>query len=369
MRLFPGLAVLAFAASAHAQEVAPATIAPDFTALPLHVGGRAVQTPDGEQVQWPGVYFDGSFTGTDVYLKLNAPADAFRVTVDNKPAATLSKPAPGAFHISGQAPGDPRIRVEKISEGGPLVFGGLYIPPGETARKSYAHSRQIEFVGDSLTLGYGNTSTSTNCTPDQAWAATDTSQAFPPVFARGEKADYQIIAASGRGLVRNFDGVLPGITVTAMYPNTLMDGIPYTDKAWRPQLVVIALGTNDFATPVHAGEKWSDDSALKADYEATYTAFIQQLRVKYPQAFFLLLSYDTGTVQAEVAKVVDRLKAAGETRVDALPLSGFAFTGCAGHLTTADDKKVASALSDWVGSHSVVFPAKADDWRLPDVLV
>lgn len=346
----------------------PAAVSSHFRGLAMTVGGRTKVTPspagapyaDNYAFQWPGVYFEAAFKGAEVYFNISNSQDRLKVTVDGKAVGVLKKPKPGQYHIGDLGDGPHRIRIERLSEntGAPSVFTGFAVPPTETPTAPPARTRQIEFIGDSLTLGFGDTSDKIDCTQDDIWATTDTSQAFGPLTAKALKADYQINAMSGRGLVRNFDGVLPGATVPAMYPFTLFDqSVPAATTDWQPQVVVIGLGTNDFATPVHAGEAWADDGALKTAYETAYVAFVKSLRVKYPQAFFVLVSYDGATVQAEVARVVSALNTAGETRVAPLAMSGFAATGCAGHLTTDDHKKAAKALQDLLVAHPEIWPA------------
>src|SRR6185312_14756892 len=108
---------------------------------------------------------------------------------------------------------------------------------------------QIEFIGDSHTVGYGNTSRTRECTQDDVWKTTDNSQSFGPLIAGHYAADYQINAISGRGIVRNYNGT-PGDTLPVAYPYVLFDKKEeYSDPHWKPQIIVISLGTNDFSTP------------------------------------------------------------------------------------------------------------------------
>ncbi len=360
------MATPALAADPQIEAVSPPpAISSHFRPLTMTVGGRTKVTPANAPYtntyafQWPGVYFEAAFKGPEVYFNIVNSQDRLKVTVDGKAVGVLKKPRPGQYHIGSLSDGPHRIRVEWLSEniGVPSIFAGFAVPPTETPTTPPARTRQIEFIGDSLTLGFGNTSGKVDCTTDEIWAATDTSQAFGPLTAKALKADYQVNALSGRGLVRNFDGVLPGATVPSMYPFILLDhSVTATTTNWQPQLAVIGLGTNDFATPVHAGEAWPDDKALKAAYETAYVAFVKGLRAQYPQAFFVLVSYDGATVQSEVARVVAALNADGETRVAPLAMSGFAATACADHLTTDDHKKAAQALQDLLAAHPDIWP-------------
>lgn len=208
--------------------------------------------------------------------------------------------------------------------------------------------RQIEFIGDSYTVGYGNTSPTRSCTPEQVWLTTDNSKAFGPLTANAYGADYQVNAISGRGVVRNYNGGTKD-TLVQMYPFVLFDKKErYSDPSWRPQVVVVGLGTNDFSTELHPGEQWSSREQLHAEYEATYVRFLQQLRQQQPQAYLLLWATDGehGELQAEEARVVEQLRASGDRRIGLVMTSGLQMSGCDGHPSAADDKEISARLRE-----------------------
>jgi lysophospholipase L1-like esterase len=254
--------------------------------------------------------------------------------------------------------------VEKTTEsqGGTATFLGFArpsLPPAPIAVPE-APARQIEFIGDSYTVGYGNTSPKHECTEQEIWATTDTSQAFGPLTAKHYDADYQINAISGRGIVRNYNG-FAAPTLPEQYPYVLFDQKTlYTDPDWHPQIIVIGLGTNDFTTPLHDGEKWKTRDELHADYEATYVKFVQDLRAKNPGAFFILMATDqvNGEIQSEVQKVMARLNARGESRIAFLPMNGLGFGGCNYHPTTADDQKVTDSLTGFIDAQPELWQGK-----------
>ncbi|MEJ8630146.1 hypothetical protein P0F65_10470 [Sphingomonas sp. I4] len=90
---------------------------------------------------------------------------------------------------------------------------------------------------------------------------------------------------SPAGVVRNYGG-FAAPTLPEAYPFALFDGrTPAATPGWHPQVVVVALGTNDFSTPLKPGERWADRDALHDDYEHHYVAFVGRLRKAYPKAF------------------------------------------------------------------------------------
>ncbi len=352
--------------SASAAVAQPATIAPVTTkpgaALPIHIGGRVERTADGYTRQWPGTYFEAAFSGPTVLLKIGAGEVILRVSVDGATVAKLVKPKPGTYRIAGLSRGRHTVRVDVASESqaAPTVFGGLYAAVGTRALPAPARQRQIEFIGDSHTVGYGNISTKRDCTQDEVWATTDTSLAMPALTARRYGADYQVNAISGRGIVRNYDGA-PGDTVPAAYPFTLFKSAKrYVDPSWHPSLFVIALGTNDFTTPLKPTEPWKTRDALHADYENRYVAFVKQLRARDPDAHVVLWATDMadGEIASEVGKVAARLKAEGERNVTFVPVTGLAFTGCHAHPSTADDARITTALAGYIDAHPALWSQK-----------
>jgi len=331
------------------------TSAPDLqtekmSTLPTAVHGRAVRRPGAIVRQWPGSYFQTGFVGPSAVFKLGQGDVILNVFVDGKLVQTLVKPAAGAYQVNGLVQGRHKLRIEVANEsqGGPTTFGGFYRGPAVTGLSTASLARQIEFIGDSYTVGYGNTSPKRDCTEDEVWRTTDTSQSFGPALANRYRADYQINAISGRGIVRNYGG-FEADTLPEAYPFALFDhGATYRDPAWRPELIVISLGTNDFSTPLKLDEQWRSRGELQADYESTYVRFVQQLRAQNPRASFILWATDTaeGEVADETEQVVEKLRAMGETRVSFLLVPKLAFSGCNYHPSLADDRIIADRLAE-----------------------
>lgn len=370
-RIFPALALIASlllstarAAEAPVLSLEKLAAAPAFAAAPLHIGGRVVAIDAAAvgpayRFQWPGEYFETAFSGSLVCIRIGEGDAIYHVRVDGGSAATLVKPAPGVYAVRGVAPGTHTLRVEVASESqaAPAVFGGILAPADAAAHAPAARARRIEFIGDSHTVGYGNTSPKRECTPAQVWLTTDTSQAFGPLVAAHFDADYEVNAISGRGIVRNYNGS-PGATLPAAYPFALFDGrTPVADAGWQPQVVVVGLGTNDFSTALNPGEKWKTRDELHADYEATYVAFLQLLRARHPDAFFILAATDMaeGEIAAEARKVAERMHSAGDARVTFVAYPPLELTACDWHPSLADHRKMAQTLIDYLEVHPDVW--------------
>lgn len=350
---------LSFTACAH---TSPETTKP----VALHTGGRVSPVTDANgpnyRQQWPGIYYEGQIKGRFALIGQD-PSHVWHFYVDGKLAGSTSTDADSPIWVDTGSEGPHIIRLEKFNESqneassfilGPILAAATPLPAPPP------RARQIEFIGDSFTVGYGNTSTTQTCTESEVWATTDTSQAFGPMTAKAFNADYQINAFSGRGIVRNYDSFV-GPTLPELYPYALFDGqTVYNNPDWQPQIIVIGLGTNDFSTPVKPDDKWADTAALHTDYRRGYVAFVKELRTRNPNAHFILMSSDRfdGTLRDNVRQVADTLRAEGETRVDTLFFEGLDYGGCHFHPSLADHLKINALLKNHLTAHPELWQNK-----------
>jgi lysophospholipase L1-like esterase len=371
----PGLLAL-FAASALAQipQLQKVPAPTSLTPLAMSIGGRAMAMPAGSRSgfgddvyvsQWPGSHFEAAFKGTEVYFGVGpeqgaADHEILHVVVDGHAPMILTNPETGVYLLSGLEDAAHAVGVFVATESGwgPTHFRGFAIAATAKALAPPKRARQIEFIGDSHTVGYGNTSPKRDCTNDEVWVTTDDTQAFGPLTANHYGAEYQVNAISGHGVVRNYDGG-PGDPVPVAYPYVLFDRKQlYSDPAWRPQVIVISLGTNDFTTPLHEGEKWKTRADLHADYEATYMRFIESLRAKDRDAFLILWATQiaNGEIEAEVKKVVEQAKAQGDKRIAFLPIDNLTFSACNGHPSLSDDRTIRGKLIELIDATPRIWP-------------
>lgn len=310
---------------------------PQTMPLPVHSPGRI--SAEG-RFGWPGGYFEARFKGTSVTVRLDADGEPIRLLVDGALRATLSDKGERDFTVSGLSQGEHRVRLEKVTEsqwGGPRFLG---FQTNGSAMKPVVRARQIEFIGDSHSVGYGNTSPTRDCDEAKVRATTDTQAAFGPLVAQRLGADYRVIAYSGYGVVRNYNGAKPGESLPYLYPRIVPGETavrPAADEpGWRPRAIVINLGTNDFSTPVKPGEAWKDEAALRADYRAKYVTFVRWLKREQPQARFVLMAADS--FAADVEAVAAR-EGAAVVRVPALEM-----TGCNWHPSLKDHRAMAALV-------------------------
>lgn len=222
--------------------------------LPMNIGGRVLAESMGAHglnYQWPAVYFESRFTGDHVTVRFDDFSNNFNLIVDGKLLMIALKPGKNDWNIDHLGAGPHSIRLEKRSETQYATgqFGGFYVPDTAAILPAPHHSRQIEFIGDSLTVGYGNTSAFSQCTPEEIFETTDSQQGFGPLTAKHFDADYQINAFSGLGMVRNYDGrEHPKYHMPMLYDRAIFDDpAPAKQPDWHSQVIVIGIGGNDFS--------------------------------------------------------------------------------------------------------------------------
>ena len=328
--------------------------------LPVHIGGRVRKEDVGYSYQWPGIYFETRFRGSFISMAFDDSVNNFNVILDGKPLMILRKPGATTITVNAHDGGSHTIRLEKRSET-QYATGHFYGFRGTPDSPAPKRPHQIEFIGDSLTVGYGNTSAFTQCTPDEIFETTDSQEGFAALTGKHFDADYQINAFSGLGMVRNYDGKEHArYHMPILYPRAIFDDpTPAAEPDWHPQVIVISIGGNDFSTPVRADESWKTADAMAADYQKTYAAFIKALRAANPTAQILMLyPADQGDYALSAQKVFDALKASGMEKLDHMSLPPMASTGCNGHPNIHDDAKDADALIAYFESHPQVWQGK-----------
>jgi lysophospholipase L1-like esterase len=324
--------------------------------------GRIREVTGGVQYTWPGTYFEGRFRGTSVGLVLNDSNNDYVVQVDGEDAATYVTPGQATQWVTGLADGEHTVRLAKRTESPWAVgeFDGLVAGDGGAIlAKPAARSRQMEFIGDSWTAGYGDMSTSRDCTSNGGVTRnTNADVSFGALTAKSLNADYQINAWSGLGMVRNYGGQNTDYNFRTYYDTDLQalynSAIWQVPSTWRPEVVVIGLGINDFSTALTAGEQWTTIDELAADYRTAYLAFIDKLRTRYGADTFIVLtypdlSYQTTAFADSIQQIVKTRNDAGDTKVSSLYYDnnalGMDLLGCDWHPSQHDHQILADTLT------------------------
>lgn len=324
--------------------------------LPIHYSGRVVVSEldnvPAYTYSWPGVYFEAAFIGTEVDLKLNDSNNILNIIVDGQKPIVLAKPGDITYSINNLTEGKHHIRLEKRTETqfGTGAFEGFFVPDHSQVITLEKPKRSMEFIGDSAVVGYGIRSPKRECSDDEIFSFTDTQITYAALTAKVFNADYQINALSGFGVVRNYNGAFPDNTLLSLYPYTLNDKGALYKSNWSPNIIVIGLGGNDFATPLNPDEKWKTREALQDDYVESYKSFILSLRKKHPETHFILLSYAVvgDELEAQIVRVIKELKQKGVRDISLVTTKSEELSACHWHPSETDHKNSAEILTNYI---------------------
>lgn len=250
------LASLAFGAG----ESKTATLG--FDSPSVRVVGRFAKADGARVLEWSGTGAQVAFTGTSCKVRLHTTGAVLRVTVDGSPRPDLRLLVPGDTVVElarDLRPGSHVIELGKRTEQSVgTVTLRSFVVDGEGAALPPRPDRRVEFVGNSITCGYGVLDSAKEHHFDPL--TQDVYSAWGFVAGGQLEADVRTTCVSGRGLVRNYDGSTAGILPAIFEKSGPSPSSPAWDFAgWTPQAVVVNLGTNDFsAYPVPDSAKWED---------------------------------------------------------------------------------------------------------------
>lgn len=344
-------------------SVSPTPQPPAPALANVHTVGRTETAGNYVSYTWPGIYFEGRFHGTGVGIVLNDTVNDYDVAIDGTTVAEITTPGQTTYWINNLSNADHTVRLVKRSESPWQAgqFGGFApAPGGSILSKPAARTRQIEFIGDSYTAGYGNMATQHDCssiggiTPNS-----NADDSFGALTAHSLNADYQINAMSGMGVVRNYNGSSPGTSFLTYYGRTLQavnNDVWYNPGTWHPQLVVVGLGINDFSTALNPGEQWSTTDQLVAAYKTAYQGFINTLRSQYGPNTIIVVSAtalsNTALFAQTAQQVVTDRNAMGDKKVyywyyDSPSLDHL---GCDWHPSLHDDQIISGLLNNFIAT-------------------
>lgn len=243
--------------------------------------GRTWVAHDGSVAfDWVGTYFETRFTGGHVSIKVSETGESYyNVFVDDRlhRVVKISGTDTLVNLVSGIDKSLHRLRVQKRTEGEfgrTTVHQFLLSDSGYLKEEPVKRSRHIEFIGNSLTCGYGVEGKDRN--EPFLLETENCNMAFAAMVARYFNADYTLIAHSGRGVVRNYgDSVrVSEVTMKDRMLNTFDEDftIKWNFTDYHPDLVVVNLGSNDFSTEPHP---------YKSEFVKGYTQLVMQLRKYY----------------------------------------------------------------------------------------
>lgn len=237
-----------------------------------------------------GVEFAFRGTAADITLTSNCKTSKARVAfyVNGEPVKdTMLNNTEETFRIfESTEPQNCIISVVKLSEAAYSNIGvkSINVISEYGIIPTPARKHKIEFIGDSITCGYGIDAADQY----EAFATTNENgeKTYAALIGKHFKADYNVISWSGIGVYSSYTEsskpnqsfLMPPIYGKTA-PNELSNDM-WDFTQWQPDLVVINLGTND--------NTWTRGIQERADlFGAAYYEFIEQVRDANPNAYII----------------------------------------------------------------------------------
>ena len=333
-----------------------------------YTGRISFANPERPAWNFPGVQIIASFEGTSLRMIAKPCSGYFMAQIDQAEpfkvafrgerdsVVTLATALPNGVHT---------VKLMYAIEGYEFYpeFWGFVLDKGKKLVETPAlPSRKIEFIGNSITCGYGNEGLKKEEGFD--YATENHYYSYASITARNLEAQHWVVARSGIGAYRNFAGPNTGNP-----ESNILAQYEYVGYAWKPELrqeatflkekwdfgryqpdvVCINLGTNDLSTPNY------DLQLLKQNYQK----LLKMVRQHNPKAKIVFL---TGTMlgpqesdiqQQMLNEVAAEAKEAGDQEVyrfDMTPISGDEWYGNDWHPNIYEDEKMAGELTAYLRS-------------------
>lgn len=310
--------------------------------------GRNYAEDGARYFSWSSSGFQFSFYGTGAVASLKAiqhtagSADEtayVKIYVDGvlSKDVALAEKATDVVLASGLTEGVHTVKVIKRTSGylSQMVLSKIQLADGAQIRETQKYyDRQMLFIGDNITTGYGSMVTNANVSagsvPAYSTATEDSTITYADLTAEYFGAETMTVAlsgGSGRGLVKN------GNKKTAHIAPKFFEYLDYRAKQdvaydhtqYDPDVVVINLGTFD-----------KNGGVTEAEFEFGCRNFIRQVRAAYADAKIVYAyGFCGNTYETVIRNVIAELNNAGDTDIyyAALTAVSSAEKGISGHPT------------------------------------
>jgi len=222
------------------------------------------------------------------------------------------------------------VQILKVSESANSLAAITSLSVNEKGKVSPSKERdfKIEFIGDSITCGYGvddpvkehHFKTSTE----------DSTKTYAFKTAQALNADWSFVSVSGWGIIsgytgngeKNPDSVIPRIyeKLGFSWGNTIFGlnpvNVNWNFAAYQPDFVVINLGTNDASYTNKKADRVQE-------YTDSYVEFLKKVRQKNPKAYIICcLGMMGDDLYTAMSPAVSKYSSeTGDSRISALRLN------------------------------------------------
>lgn len=211
--------------------------------------------------------------------------------------------------------------------------------------------KKIEFIGASVFCGQGIDYSETNCGTEKYWFDQHNAYwTFPVITSKVLDYDFQISAVSGIGIYRNWNTEADEFNaMPSVYEYLKLNKFApeLYDFGFKPDIIVIGLGNNDF----YEGDGKTPRTEFNQDlFIEGYIKFMQMLSERNPDASFVLVTPFLEDAKLTVAtECMNLIKAAFlEKKVDVFTFKPMELHGCYNHPDIKDSKIMAKQFVEFM---------------------
>lgn len=235
---------------------------------------------------YSGCMIRAGFTGTSVTVRMldDSLRNWFTVKIDDSIFILKAGKQNGIYPLATKLSNKKHtIEISRRTEwhGGNTSFIGFEIDDGEKIFALPLLKRTIEFIGNSLTCGYGNEGKSRE--EHFTYETENNYHTYGTITARKFAANYVSVCRSGIGMYQSYDGDHDFVQPKLYDEVALQSKYKWDYKANQPDVAVIELGSNDLAKPLDSTK-----------YVNAYIDFVNKIRAQYPVAKIVCVSGPLG---------------------------------------------------------------------------
>jgi lysophospholipase L1-like esterase len=277
--------------------------------------GRTAEMPDGAlRFAYPGVRLSLAFTGRTLSFEASSSGTLsnLEAVVDGGPPRLirLSRERGRYTLVDAEKAGRHTVELMQRSETwqGVVTLVG-FDTDGALEPAPPLPARKMLVLGDSVTCAAGVDRSADR--KDPAW--TDPRHSYAMLAAQSLGAQVHLVCYGGRGLVRSWNKRTDELNLPDLYEPAIADGsdpVRWDHMRYQPDLIVVAIGTNDF----------NSGAPERTAYVAAYASLVRTLLRNHPHARIVLTEgailngEAKRTMQAYLAETVERV-ADGRVRV------------------------------------------------------
>lgn len=226
------------------------------------------------------------------------------------------------------SPEEITVKILKLSEAPMSLLGitALLTEESGTIQRTPDRALKIEFIGDSITCGYGVDDD--DAQHHFSTATEDVTAAYAYLTAQLLDADYSMVSYSGYGIISGYTEsdqkllteLVPDMYEFVGYSRGKAQGEAISLRKWsfesfQPDIVVVNLGTND-------DSYCKDEADRQQEFAERYADFLEEVHLHNPRAYLLcvygimtdrLLPY----VEQAARKYRERT---GDHRIEVIPI-------------------------------------------------